>query len=676
MEKLSRKERRKAEQNYRTAEQLKKSTTMLGSALALSSIAGSTIILPKAVEATEGGSNSAEISPLLDGLTTETQLQQEETATTEETTEETTQTEETNETETGELPTETTDSIESEETQAPVLPEEEKPSSTDEIIGASPFAASARSAVTTSSFVASIAGHAKSVATANDLYASVMIAQAILESGSGSSSLSQAPYYNLFGIKGSYNGQSVYMNTWEYLNGQWVVKNEAFRSYPSFTESFADNAYVLRNTSFQAGVYYYSGAWKSNTNSYTDATAWLTGRYATDPSYGTKLNSIISANNLTQYDTPSTGGNTGGNGNGGNTGGGSSSGGSTTQDVIHTVVSGDSLWALASRYGTSIANIKSWNNLSSDVIYIGQKLTVQKGSSSGGSTGGGSSSGGNNNSGGSGTTTDTYYTVKSGDSLWAIANINGVSIANLRSWNNISGDIIHPGQRLIVKKGSGGSSGGNTGGGSSSSGGNNNSGGSTGTTTDTYYTVKSGDSLWAIANINGVSIANLRSWNNISGDIIYPGQRLIVKKGSGGSSGGNTGGGSSSSGGNNNSGGSTGTTTDTYYTVKSGDSLWAIANINGVSIANLRSWNNISGDIIYPGQRLVVKKGSGGSSSSGSSSNNSGGSSSSNSKTHAVKSGDTLWGLAQQYSTTVQRIKQLNNLSGDTIYIGQQLKVA
>ena len=156
-------------------------------------------------------------------------------------------------------------------------------------------------------FINQIAPHAQSVANANDLYASVMMAQAILESAWGQSTLAQAPNYNLFGIKGSYNGQTVYMNTLEFLNGQWVTKNEPFRRYPSFAESFMDNARTLRNVSFQSGVYYYAGAWKSNTTSYRDATAWLTGRYATDPNYATSLNRVIETYGLTQYDTPSNG---------------------------------------------------------------------------------------------------------------------------------------------------------------------------------------------------------------------------------------------------------------------------------------------------------------------------------------------------------------------------------
>ncbi|OTE88312.1 hypothetical protein B1K96_36515, partial [Escherichia coli] len=81
----------------------------------------------------------------------------------------------------------------------------------------------------TSAFIAEIATYAQPVANANDLYASVMIAQAILESGWGRSSLSKAPNYNLFGIKGSYNGQTVYMSTLEYLNNQWLTMNEPFK---------------------------------------------------------------------------------------------------------------------------------------------------------------------------------------------------------------------------------------------------------------------------------------------------------------------------------------------------------------------------------------------------------------------------------------------------------------
>ncbi|MDA9471685.1 muramidase family protein [Enterococcus sp. 5H] len=681
--KISRKERRKAEQNKLASMQLKKGTTVLSSALVVSSIAAP-IAAPKIAEATEDQTPSAQIG--YTNTQTYTDAVQEQTTTPDSNDSMTQDTQtSTPETDTPDSSSETQDSSELSTSETTQNTEEQELvdqatdlSTAEEVVGpelrssVSAFSAQTRS-LNPSAFIAEIAGHAQSVAAANDLYASVMMAQAILESDWGRSTLSTAPNYNLFGIKGSYQGQSVNMLTWEVLNGQWVQVTAAFRKYPSFSESFGDNAYVLRNTSFQAGVYFYSGAWKSNTNSYQDATAWLTGRYATDPSYNTKLNNIITTYNLTQYDTPSTGGNTGGN-TGGSTGGnngGSTGGGTTTQDVTHTVKAGDSLWALASQYGTTIANIKSWNNLSGDVIYVGQKLIVGKGTgnSGSGSTGGNTGGSTGNNTGGSGntSTTNTYYTVKSGDSLWAIANANGVSIANLRQWNNISGDIIHPGQRLIVKQGSTGGNSGSTGGNTGGSTGNNTGGSGNTSTTNTYYTVKSGDSLWAIANANGVSIANLRQWNSLSGDIIYPGQRLIVKQGStGGSNSGNTGGSTGNTGSSNNT-----STANGYYTVKSGDSLWAIANANGVSIVNLRQWNNISGDIIHPGQRLIVKQGSTGSSTS----SNSQSGSSSSSSSHKVKSGDTLWDLAQTYGTSVQKLKQLNGLSSDVIYIGQTLKV-
>src|SRR5699024_2241369 len=238
-----------------------------------------------------------------------------------------------------------------------------------------PFAATTfattRFAKDPATFIAEIASYAKPVAEANDLYASVMIAQAALESGWGQSSLSSAPNYNLFGIKGSYNGQSVTMSTQEFTNNQWITINAAFRKYPSYSESFQDNATVLRTTSFQSGVYYYSGAWKSNTTSYREATAYLTGRYATAPTYASSLNTIIEQYNLTQYDTPASGKPSQGNNGGTNTTTPSSpnSNGSSAGSSTYTVKSGDSIWLIANNHGISMNNLRSWNNISGDFIY-------------------------------------------------------------------------------------------------------------------------------------------------------------------------------------------------------------------------------------------------------------------------------------------------------------------
>lgn len=98
--------------------------------------------------------------------------------------------------------------------------------------------------INTAAFITEIATYAQPIAQANDLYASVMIAQAVVESGWGSSALSQAPYYNLFGIKGSYQGQTVYMDTLEFLNNQWVNKR-----------SLSDNILLLLNLSMTMPMY-------------------------------------------------------------------------------------------------------------------------------------------------------------------------------------------------------------------------------------------------------------------------------------------------------------------------------------------------------------------------------------------------------------------------------------
>lgn len=121
--------------------------------------------------------------------------------------------------------------------------------------------------------------------------------QTILESNSGQSKLSQAPNYNFFGIKGDYKGQSVTMQTWEDDgNGNSYTIDAQFRSYGSLEESLQDYAQFLQKD-------LYVGVHKSRTASYQDATAALTGTYATDTSYGSKLNQLISEYDLTIYDS-------------------------------------------------------------------------------------------------------------------------------------------------------------------------------------------------------------------------------------------------------------------------------------------------------------------------------------------------------------------------------------
>ena len=529
--------------------------------------------------------------------------------------------------------------------------------------------------INTAAFITEIATYAQPIAQANDLYASVMIAQAVVESGWGSSALSQAPYYNLFGIKGSYQGQTVYMDTLEFLNNQWVNKKEPFRQYPSFAESFNDNAYVLRNTSFGNG-YYYAGTWKSNTRSYTDATACLTGRYATDPGYASKLNNIITTYGLTQYDTPASGNagggaTTGGNNTGstGSTSGSSNSGntnsGSATS-TTYTVQSGDSVWGISNKFGITMDQLIQWNNIQNNFIYPGQKLTIKGSQENGSST---NNSGNNTNSSGNagtsngGQTTGAKYTVQSGDSVWKISNDHGITMAQLIEWNNIKNNFVYPGQQLIVSNGGSSNTGANTG---NTSGSNSSNSSSSNTASGTKYTVKAGDSVWSVSNKYGITMAQLIQWNNIQNNFIYPGQQLTVSNsGSTNSASSNTG---SSANTNNSSSVNTGSSSSQgTYTVKAGESVWSVANKNGITMDQLIEWNNIKNNFIYPGQQVIVKKGSSQSTNQ---------QSVTGSKTYTVKSGESVWGVADSHGITMAQLIEWNNIKNNFIYPGQTLIVA
>ena len=149
---------------------------------------------------------------------------------------------------------------------------------------------------TTSEFIDRIGGVSQDLANQYDLFPSVMIAQAILESKSGTSGLAVAPYYNLFGVKGSYNGASAVFQTWEDDGaGNTYTIQDSFRQYPSWRASLEDYAQLLQ-------LPLYQGAHRSIAGSYDVATAHLSGRYATDTNYATKLNNLIATYNLTRFD--------------------------------------------------------------------------------------------------------------------------------------------------------------------------------------------------------------------------------------------------------------------------------------------------------------------------------------------------------------------------------------
>jgi LysM repeat protein len=190
--------------------------------------------------------------------------------------------------------------------------------------------------------------------------------------------------------------------------------------------------------------------------------------------------------------------------------------------------------------------------------------------------------------------TVSIYTVKSGDSLWAIATNNGLTVTQLKQYNGLSSDTIYPGQQLRL--------------------------------CDCYkYTVKSGDSLWLISMSYKTSISAIKSFNGLTSDVINVGQVLYIPKsettgttGSGGSTG------SGGTTGNTGSNGSTGTTDNTgsndtsrptpvtawpsiTYIVQSGDYVSTVAKKFGVSQSDLLKYNYMTiNDWFNAGQKIAI----------------------------------------------------------------------
>ena len=541
-------------------------------------------------------------------------------------------------------------------------------------------------------FLRNIIPAAQNVARGKDIYASVMIAQAALESSWGTSALSKAPNHNLFGVKGSYNGQSVNMQTLEDSGGQNYYSIQAdFRKYPSYQESLEDYADKIVN-GISGAPLFYSGAWKSKTNSYQDATAYLTGRYATDTAYGAKLNRIIEQFGLTKYDTE-TAVNMAEEIASNET--------STTSGNSYTVVSGDSLYAIARKTGTSIQDLLSLNGLNlNSIIHPGQVLALSSKSATTETKQEESASKeekANEETTNEETSTSTKqssssgtYTVVSGDGLYAIARKTGTSIDDLLSLNGLSlTSTIYPGQVLTLSANSqeaeseeSSSTENESSTSTQETSSEENAASSEQTSTGGTYTVVSGDGLYAIARKTGTSIDDLLSLNGLSlNSTIYPGQVLTLS-------------------GNSESAPAAESTESTaeesqeevatpeettpstnakMYYVHSGDSLYRIAHNHGISLSTLLEWNNLSVDsIIYPGQGLIVSDGSSPTSEQAEESTSSSEETASESTetTYTVQPGDGLWRIAKNHGLTLDELKSLNQLTSNIIQPGQVLIVS
>lgn len=215
-------------------------------------------------------------------------------------------------------------------------------------------------------------------------------------------------------------------------------------------------------------------------------------------------------------------------------------------------------------------------------------------------------------------TTKNEYIVQKGDSLWNISKKFGISVDEIKRLNNLNSNLIYVGQVLKLP------------------------GYETTTDSNITYIVKKGDTLYSIASKNNVTVDELMKLNNLSNTNLSIGQQLKIKETE-----------------------SIITPSEnevinenSIYTVKKGDTLYSIAKKNNTTVDKLKEINNIVNDILTIGASLFIPN-----------------SNLEDIIIHKVVSGDSLWGLANKYKTTIEDIKQLNNLVSDLLVIGTDLQI-
>ena len=256
----------------------------------------------------------------------------------------------------------------------------------------------------------------------------------------------------------------------------------------------------------------------------------------------------------------------------------------------YVVQKGDSLYSIAAKLGTTVAELKKENNLTSNTLQIGQVLRIP--------------------------TKEIYeeeeniYVVKKGDTLYSIAAANNTTIDELKRINNLTSDILSTGQLLKIPSA---------------------------LLPETTYKVKKGDSLYSIATKYNTTVDELKRINNLTSNTLSIGQvlKLPSDKASDEEQEENT----------------------ISYTVQKGDSLYSIARKYDTTIDRIKELNNLTTNLLSIGQVLLIPTDT------------------NLETTYTVQKGDSLYSIAKKYDTTVDRLKQLNNLSSNLLSIGQILIV-
>lgn len=399
---------------------------------------------------------------------------------------------------------------------------------------------------------------------------SITVAQAIVESGWGHSALSTQAH-NLFGIKGSYNGNSVVMRTREVYGGRSVYVNANFRSYANNSESVTDHGRFLNVNSRYRNLL-------SDTNYASVANKLRQDGYATDPSYASTLIRFVQTYNLNQLDAVALSGKVVTNKQ-------TESAQTPETNVTvsntgyYTVRGGDTLSRIAGQFNTTVNKLATLNDIHNvNRIYVGQRLLVRQPAEQQQQQTTPKRTETNT------TTNSNTYTVKSGDTLSGIAGKFNTTYTQLAQLNHISNpNVIHVGQVLTLHQ---------TTAQNTTNHQESQQNKQVTTSANGTYTVKSGDTLSQIAARFNTTTSALASTNHISNpNLIEVGQQLRINNSASAQK-------TTSRHSNTNNG---------NYVVQSGDSLSKIAAYHGLNWRSIAAKNNIQSPYtIFVGQRLSL----------------------------------------------------------------------
>lgn len=333
----------------------------------------------------------------------------------------------------------------------------------------------------------------------------------------------------------------------------------------------------------------------------------------------------------------------------------------------HTVQSGEWLWGIARQYGVTADDIKAANGLSSDWIDVGTVLTIPS----------------------AGYASDTYYdygysygsstgvhTVSAGETLDGIARAYSVTVAELMAWNGLSSSWIDVGDQLALY------------------------GDAyipsydysydysySGLTYGNAYTIQPGDTLSGIAAVYGVSVSELMAMNGLGSDWLVAGNSISVPTGPVDYTA--------------PSATTAQTAVDGAHIVQSGDMLSSIALTYGVTVDELRAWNNLSSDWLEVGDVIYVVPTGGPVNTTPTETTTEETTDTTEETTeettmetqgrvinladlpeaarpeiHTVQTGENVWRIAELYNISADSLRNWNNLENDAILVGQQLFVS